>query len=191
MERGPRRPVFFCDTGASAVSEPSDLSSLVESLGAIVWEADPETFQFLFVSAHAEAILGYPVRQWIDEPDFWRCSHASGRRAVVHRVLPGFGEERTGSSVRVPHDRRRWPGRVAARRRHGRALRERRDANARVHDGHHGPENGRGGAARPRAATPARIRGGVDGHGRARPCPQSHDVLRQPGSRPRLRARHR
>ena len=54
------------------MSEPSNFPSLVESLGAIVWEADPETFQFLFVSAHAEAVLGYPVRQWIDEPDFWR-----------------------------------------------------------------------------------------------------------------------
>ena len=54
------------------MSEPANFSSLVESLGAIVWEADPETFQFLFVSAYAEAILGYPVRQWIDEPDFWR-----------------------------------------------------------------------------------------------------------------------
>jgi len=55
------------------VSEPPNFSSLVESLGGIVWEADPETFQFLFVSAYAETILGYPVRQWIDEPDFWRC----------------------------------------------------------------------------------------------------------------------
>ena len=54
------------------MSEPSNFSSLVESLGAIVWEADPDTFQFLFVSTYAEAILGYPVRQWIDEPDFWR-----------------------------------------------------------------------------------------------------------------------
>jgi len=64
--------VKICNTCASAVSEPSHFLNLVESLGAIVWEADPETFQFLFVSAHAEAILGYPVRQWIDEPDFWR-----------------------------------------------------------------------------------------------------------------------
>ena len=54
------------------MSQPPNFSSLIESLGAIVWEADPETFQFLFVSAHAEMILGYPVRQWIDEPDFWR-----------------------------------------------------------------------------------------------------------------------
>ena len=63
---------FFCDTGASAVSEPSSFPSFVESLGAIVWEADPETFRFLFVSTYAETVLGYPVRQWIDEPDFWR-----------------------------------------------------------------------------------------------------------------------
>jgi PAS domain S-box-containing protein len=47
-------------------------SALVNSLRGIVWEADPSTFQFSFVSSRAENILGYPVQQWIDEPDFWR-----------------------------------------------------------------------------------------------------------------------
>jgi len=46
--------------------------ALVDSLRGIVWEADPGTFQFLFVSSHAETALGYPVQQWLDEPDFWR-----------------------------------------------------------------------------------------------------------------------
>jgi PAS domain S-box-containing protein len=46
--------------------------SLVDNLGGIVWVADPDTFQFSFVSTQAEAILGYPCRLWIDEPDFWR-----------------------------------------------------------------------------------------------------------------------
>lgn len=44
---------------------------LVESLDAIVWEADPRTFQFTFVSQSAVSMLGYPVEQWINEPGFW------------------------------------------------------------------------------------------------------------------------
>src|SRR5687768_10894770 len=45
---------------------------LVNSLGGIVWEADPRTFQFSFVSPQAEAILGYPVAEWLSDGQFWR-----------------------------------------------------------------------------------------------------------------------
>src|SRR5687767_1498321 len=45
---------------------------LVNSLGGIVWEADPRTFQFSFVSPQAEAILGYPVTEWLSDAQFWR-----------------------------------------------------------------------------------------------------------------------
>src|SRR5215203_931998 len=48
------------------------LLSLINDVGAIVWEADPATFQFSFVSEEAERILGFPPQQWIDEPGFWR-----------------------------------------------------------------------------------------------------------------------
>jgi len=47
-------------------------SALIESLRAIVWEADAETFQFRFVSSHAEELLGYPASAWLDDPDFWK-----------------------------------------------------------------------------------------------------------------------
>jgi PAS domain S-box-containing protein len=46
------------------------LLSLVNGLGGIVWEAEPDTFRFTFVSREAERILGYPVQAWL-EPDFW------------------------------------------------------------------------------------------------------------------------
>ena len=46
-------------------------STLVNSIRGIVWEADPLTLRFSFVSPHAERILGYPMQQWINEPDFW------------------------------------------------------------------------------------------------------------------------
>ena len=47
------------------------LLTLIDEIGGIVWEANPETFQFTFVSKAAESILGYPVSAWL-EPEFWR-----------------------------------------------------------------------------------------------------------------------
>ena len=48
----------------------SDTESLVDSLGAVVWEGDPSTMAFRFVSHAAERLLGHPVRDWIENPDF-------------------------------------------------------------------------------------------------------------------------
>jgi PAS domain S-box-containing protein len=45
---------------------------LINSVDSIVWEADPATFQFTFVSEQAERLLGYPVEQWLNEPTFWK-----------------------------------------------------------------------------------------------------------------------
>jgi len=44
---------------------------IIETLDAIVWEADPNTFQFTFVSQNAVTLLGYPIENWLNEPDFW------------------------------------------------------------------------------------------------------------------------
>ncbi len=43
---------------------------LVNSIEGIVWECNPETFQFSFISRQAERLLGYPVESW-REPNFW------------------------------------------------------------------------------------------------------------------------
>jgi PAS domain S-box-containing protein len=43
---------------------------LVQGLEAIVWEGNPLTLQFAFVSQRAEDILGYPVAQWLADPEF-------------------------------------------------------------------------------------------------------------------------
>ncbi len=37
----------------------------------IVWEGDAQTFQFSYVSATAEDLLGYPASRWTQEPTFW------------------------------------------------------------------------------------------------------------------------
>ena len=44
---------------------------LLNDVIAIVWECELPSWQFTFVSQQAESILGYPVSQWLDEPDFW------------------------------------------------------------------------------------------------------------------------
>ncbi len=43
---------------------------LVQGLDGIVWEINPRTMQFTFVSRRAEILLGYPIRQWLTEPEF-------------------------------------------------------------------------------------------------------------------------
>jgi PAS domain S-box-containing protein len=46
--------------------------TLVNSLDGIVWEAEPQTFAFTFVSPQAERMLGYPLARWTTEPTFWK-----------------------------------------------------------------------------------------------------------------------
>jgi PAS domain S-box-containing protein len=62
--------------------------SLINSVNGIVWEADPATFRFTFVSAQGEHILGYPVQQWLNDPSFWpdHIHPADRERAVAYCV---------------------------------------------------------------------------------------------------------
>ena len=47
------------------------IRNLLDSTDGIVWEADPETFNFTFVSKQAERLLGFPVEEWHKE-GFWK-----------------------------------------------------------------------------------------------------------------------
>ena len=44
---------------------------LLPEFTTIVWEADPETFQFTHVSRSAADVLGHPCERWLTEPTFW------------------------------------------------------------------------------------------------------------------------
>lgn len=74
---------------------PQQQSTLDDKLSrAIVWEADATTTEFTFVSESAEDILGYPVEQWLDEPDFWvNLIHPEDRQWTValcrKRIIQG------------------------------------------------------------------------------------------------------
>jgi PAS domain S-box-containing protein len=45
--------------------------TLVNSIEGIVWEANPDTLEFSFVSKQAESLLGFPVKTWLESPTFW------------------------------------------------------------------------------------------------------------------------
>jgi PAS domain S-box-containing protein len=47
------------------------LRALVDDLDAIVWEADPETATFTFVSEGATTMVGFTPREWLADPTFW------------------------------------------------------------------------------------------------------------------------
>jgi PAS domain S-box-containing protein len=62
------------------------LHELVDGIGSIVWEADPRTFEFTFVSQSAERLLGMPVRRWLEDAGFWGALiHPEDREAVLSR----------------------------------------------------------------------------------------------------------
>lgn len=70
-------------------------ASLVNNIEGIVWEADPGTLATKFVSFQAQRILGYRVRDWMDNPTFWQDHvHPEDRENAVasRREFTGRGE---------------------------------------------------------------------------------------------------
>ncbi len=58
--------------------------ALVSSVEGVVWEADPSTAQFLFVSSAAQRMLGYSVEEWL-QPGFWvEHLHPDDREATIN-----------------------------------------------------------------------------------------------------------
>lgn len=57
---------------ADANNRRVQYEDLVHAVDGIVWEADQPSLKFTFVSQQAERILGYPLEDWINDPDFWQ-----------------------------------------------------------------------------------------------------------------------
>jgi two-component system cell cycle sensor histidine kinase/response regulator CckA len=57
---------------------------LVHNLNAVVWEGDPSSWKFTFVSRRAEDLLGFARQQWLDEENFWHHRiHPEDRQRVT------------------------------------------------------------------------------------------------------------
>ena len=68
--------------GRDADLQRRRFESLVQTTEGIVWEADPTTGAFTFVSNQAEALLGHPVANWL-QPRFWADHVHPDDRALV------------------------------------------------------------------------------------------------------------
>src|SRR4051812_33298727 len=67
---------------------------MVAGLNAIVWERDPRTGEFRFVSDRVHELLGHTPEQWFTDPDLWRRSiHPDDREDVLRLVGQGIEDE--------------------------------------------------------------------------------------------------
>lgn len=73
-------------------AQEDQLRRLVQGSNAILWEYDPATNAFTFVSDHAQALMGYPVEEWC-RPGFWqRTLHDEDRDRAIHYCLARTSE---------------------------------------------------------------------------------------------------
>jgi anti-anti-sigma factor len=76
-----------------AEASAARMQAMVAGLNAIVWERDPSTWRFRFVNARAEEVLGYPVRQWLDDPGLWqRILHPDDADQVLAAVRAAIAD---------------------------------------------------------------------------------------------------
>lgn len=47
------------------------IESLINTVDGIVWEAEPDNFEFKFISKKVQDILGYTPEEWLSSPTFW------------------------------------------------------------------------------------------------------------------------
>lgn len=46
-------------------------TSLINTIDGIVWEANPDNFEFIFISKKVEQIIGYTADEWLASSTFW------------------------------------------------------------------------------------------------------------------------
>lgn len=81
--------------------DPSEqrYKDLVESVCAIVYEADAGTGRYLFVNSRAGTLLGYPLTDWIHRPGFFPAFvHPEDRERVVRERTAAI-EQRTATVI--------------------------------------------------------------------------------------------
>jgi PAS domain S-box-containing protein len=69
--------------------------TLVNSIEGVVWEADPKSFEFAFVSQQAEKLLGFPRNAWTSEPAFWIDHIYTDDQVLAHGLrMKAFQQEK-------------------------------------------------------------------------------------------------
>jgi two-component system sensor histidine kinase UhpB len=66
---------------------------LLQGLNASIWEADPTTLEYSFMSQPTEAMLGYPLAHWSTEPDFFvKVLHPEDREHALTTARAAIAE---------------------------------------------------------------------------------------------------
>jgi len=69
---------------AASTAEEQRLRDLLDGCDAVVWEMDAATKRFTYVNQGAVRMLGYPLREWLEDADFWpRMIHPDDRAEAV------------------------------------------------------------------------------------------------------------
>ncbi|MGH9661984.1 MAG: PAS domain-containing protein, partial [Bryobacteraceae bacterium] len=93
----------------SRLLSPVSLPDVVEKLDAIIWEADPATGKFTFVSEGVRKILGCPPSRWVDDPAFWLSSvHPDDREAAKACFRGGDDGHTAEFRIRAADGRTVW-----------------------------------------------------------------------------------
>ena len=80
---------------ASSQASEEHVRRLLEQTSAIPWEADPETWMFLYVGPQAVRVFGYPLEAWYEEGFWEQHLHPDDReRAVAFCAAALRGNER-------------------------------------------------------------------------------------------------
>src|SRR5215467_7958836 len=68
---------------------------LLQGIGALVWEAEPEDLHFSFVSKHAEKLLGWPAERFTASGSWGDHIHPADRERALRdcREVAGSGED--------------------------------------------------------------------------------------------------
>lgn len=61
----------LADASVPMVQVEARIGERFRDVAVVVWQGDPSTFQFTYVSPAAERILGFPVARWTREANFW------------------------------------------------------------------------------------------------------------------------
>jgi PAS domain S-box-containing protein len=79
---------------------------------AILWEADPVTFQFTYVSPSAERMFGFSLQQWLTKTNFWvDLLHPLDRERAVNecrQAVEAAEDHEMEYRVRTADGRVRW-----------------------------------------------------------------------------------
>jgi diguanylate cyclase (GGDEF)-like protein/PAS domain S-box-containing protein len=59
-------------SGRAPIVTERRVREVVDQIGVVIWEADPRTSRFTFVTDAVEEMLGYPVAMWKSTRFFWR-----------------------------------------------------------------------------------------------------------------------